>query len=190
MREENKTQAQLIRKDVMTFLNLPRYLESISYDDRYAGISGIRYQDIKESLQNMTDEEDSSKRKYTDGAIVGALNTIAKRNPYIKRIKTEKGTYFVDFSNKIGKWDKLQDDLFSEEVKVKSKEFDNHLQSVIDDISDLLQNIQSKNLNKNLNQDVEVQLEKDKLFLVREKLEDATRIWRNYAHDNEYTKGG
>lgn len=80
------TQAKLIRDSIQNILNNPDYLEKINSNPV---LYGIRYKNLKAYL--------TSKEKFSEGAIVGALNTLTQRVPRIKKIKIKRGTYFFDY---------------------------------------------------------------------------------------------
>lgn len=74
------TQATEIRKIVIKFLNDKEIVEPVSLKTE---VLGIQYKNLKRMLLDERDEKD--KRKFTEGAVIGTLNTLTSRNPNIKK---------------------------------------------------------------------------------------------------------
>jgi len=82
-------QAQEIRDTAIKLLKSNTdYLEDIDID---TNIKGIKYSNLKKIL--------SENKKFTPGAIIGAIGTLEKKITNIHKVKTSKGVFFYYATN-------------------------------------------------------------------------------------------
>lgn len=134
------SQAKELRSLILSLLKNEDYLQPVSQD---SNILGIQYKDIKNLL--------SSHKEFTEGAIIGTLHTLTERMPMIKKIKTEKGTFFFEYkSNKVNLNTLQENNSLEENINKVEKEIEEFLKNV----RNILKETNSKNYEQNP-QDIE-----------------------------------
>ena len=114
------SQATKIRNVILRLLKDEKYLQPVSQN---SNILGIQYKDIKNIL--------SSNKEFTEGAIIGTLNTLTERMPMIKKIKTEKGTFFFEYkSNNVNLNTLQKNNSLEENIDKVEKEIEEFLKTV------------------------------------------------------------
>lgn len=118
------TQAKQIRDVILALLNDPVNLEPISNSPSEINIRGIRYKDIQKMLTNT--------QRFSPGAITGTLNTISERMPIIRKLKTEKGTFFVKHSKLVDVIEKKVDSPYDldDEVRILRRNINKNIDHV------------------------------------------------------------
>lgn len=168
------TQATEIRKIVIKFLNDKEIVEPVSLKTE---VLGIQYKNLKRMLLDERDEKD--KRKFTEGAVIGTLNTLTSRNPNIKKIKTEKGTFFFDYKSYknlgsiTGNTDLLENDI---------KNIEGRLNELLTDVRNTIRNSKSRVAIEKNNSNV-YRIEMNYLSEVLNHLTELRSITDSYEND-------
>lgn len=120
-------QADEIRKLAKKYLNSDNNnLYEISKDPI---VKGIRYSVLKE----MIFKENNA---FSNGSVTGALYSLIKKDPDIKKIKTKKGTFYFDSSKY--SFDLDNSDIVENENENKFKNIDNDIDSIINNVRFIL----------------------------------------------------
>lgn len=130
---KNNSQASKIRGIVLNLLkeDTNNILQRLN---EYGNVNAIKYIDLKNYLQNNFD--------FTEGAIVGCLNTITERENFIHKAKTKSGTFFY-YSHDIKKVSNTSaiEIIYSEEFK----SIIDHSELMFEDLSAILKNTAKSN---------------------------------------------
>lgn len=161
-----KIQATEIRKIIIKLLNDKNIVEPVGLG---TNVYGVQYKNLKRILID--------KGIFTEGAIIGTLNTLTSRSPSIRKVKTEKGTFFYDYKSYKG-LDFITDntDLLENDIK----NIENKINELLIDVRNAIKDSKSRNVIEKNNSRIE-------MYYLSEVLKSLTRL-RSIADSYENDK--